>query len=64
MEMPKVPSLTNHAPVSVSFVASAIASIVIALAKAKYGIDLSGQEANVTIVAGAIAGYLTSRGRS
>jgi len=49
----------NHAPVSVTLVASAIASITIALLKSKLGFDLSGQEANVTIIAGAIAGYLT-----
>ena len=61
METPKLPQLTNHAAVSVTLVASAITSIIIALAKSKYGIDLSGQEANVTIVAGAVAGYLTGK---
>lgn len=52
---------TNHAPVSVTLVASAITSIALALFKAKLGVDLSGQEANVTIVVGALAGYLTAR---
>jgi len=55
---------TNHASVTVSLVASAIASITIALVKARYGVDLSGQEANITIVTGALAGYYTSKGTS
>jgi len=61
-EAPSKPKLQfqNHAPVSVTLVAAALTSIVIALAKAKLGIDLSGQEANVTIIAGAVAGYLTA----
>ena len=57
--VPTVSRFQNHAPVSVTLVASAIASITIALLKSKLGFDLSGQEANVTIIAGAIAGYLT-----
>jgi hypothetical protein len=63
-QLSSLPQLTNHAPVSVTLVASAVTSILIALAKSKYGIDLSGQEANVTIVVGALAGYLTGRGKS
>jgi len=57
--VPEPSRFQNHAPVSVTLVASAITSIALALIKAKLGIDLSGQEANVTIIAGAIAGYLT-----
>jgi hypothetical protein len=63
-QLSSLPQLTNHAPVSVTLVSSAVTAILIALAKSKYGIDLSGQEANVTIVVGALAGYLTGRGKS
>jgi hypothetical protein len=61
MEVPKLFQTTNHAPVSVSLVASAVASIFLGLVKSKYGIDLSGQEANVTMITGALAGYLTAK---
>lgn len=64
METPKLPQLTNHAAVSVTMVASSITAIVISLAKTKYGIDLSGLEAHITIVVGALAGYLTTRGQT
>jgi hypothetical protein len=59
MADPVTSRFQNHAPVSVTLVASAIASIVIALLKSKLDFDLSGQEAHITIIAGAIAGYLT-----
>lgn len=64
MELPKVPQLTNHAPVSVTLVASAITSVVIAFLKARYQVDLAAQEANITIIVGAIAGYLTGRAQA
>jgi hypothetical protein len=54
MDLPKA---TNHAPVTVALVASALASIAITLLKAKFGIDFSGEEANITVLATA-AGYL------
>jgi hypothetical protein len=52
-----LPQTTNHAPVTVALVASALASSAIALVKAKFGVDFSGQEANLTVLATA-AGYL------
>lgn len=51
--------LTNHAPVTASLVAGAATSIFLALAKAKYGLDLSGQEGNLTLLIGALVGYFT-----
>lgn len=52
-------TLTNHAPVTASLVAGAATSVLIALGKAKYGLDLSGQEGNLTLLIGALVGYLT-----
>lgn len=52
-------ALTNHAPVTASLVAGAATSILIALAKAKFGLDLSGQEGNLVLLIGAAVGYLT-----
>ena len=51
-----LPATENHAPVTVSLLASALASVVIAYAKSKYGIDFAGQEANLQVLA-AGAGY-------
>jgi hypothetical protein len=51
--------LTNHAPVTATLLASAITSVILTLMKAKYGLDLNGQEANITIIVGAVIGYLT-----
>jgi|SRR6267154_1188210 len=51
--------LTNHAPVTATLLASAVTSVALTLMKAKYGLDLNGQEANITIIVGAIIGYLT-----
>src|SRR5258708_19122834 len=52
-------TLNNHAPVTASLVAGAATSILIALGKAKFGLDLSGQEGNLTLLIGALVGYLT-----
>ena len=54
MEMPKT---TNHAPVTVALVAGAAVNVLIAVVKAKYNVDFSGQEGNLTVLATAI-GYL------
>jgi len=63
MADPAAPSpklqLTNHAPVTATLLASAVTSVMLTLMKAKYGLDLNGQEANITIIVGAIIGYLT-----
>lgn len=57
--MSVLPEVTNHAPVTVALLANAIVGVLLALLKAKYGIDFSGQEANLQVIATA-AGYLVS----
>lgn len=60
--MALLPEVTNHAPVTVALFASALVSLFLALLKAKYQIDLSGQEANLqTLAIG--AGYLVGGGK-
>lgn len=60
--MSLLPETTNHAPVTVALFASALVSLVLALLKAKYQIDLSGQESNLqTFAIG--AGYLVGGGK-
>jgi hypothetical protein len=54
MEMPQV---QNHAPVTVALVANAVVAILIEMAKRKYGVDFSGQEANLQVLATGL-GYL------
>lgn len=53
----ELPATTNHAPVTVALIASSAVAVLIAVAKAKFGVDFSGQEANLTVLATAI-GYL------
>jgi hypothetical protein len=57
---PKPPlfSVSNHPKVSASVLAGAVASLVLALAKAHWGVDLVGQEANITVVVMGVIGYL------
>lgn len=52
-----IPQTVNHAPVTVSLVASAAVAVLLALMKAKLGIDFSGQEANLITLATGM-GYL------
>lgn len=52
----KNPVFSNHAKVSGAVVGGAIASLVISLAEA-HGVDLSGQESNITVVVMAAIGY-------
>ena len=55
--MPSLPQTTNHAPVTVALVAGAAVNVLIAVVKAKFGVDFSGQEANLIVLATAV-GYL------
>ena len=48
MEMPQV---VNHAPVTVALVANAFVAILLAVLKQRYGVDFSGQEANLQVLA-------------
>lgn len=52
-----LPQTTNHAPVTVALIASSAVAVLIAVVKAKFQVDFSGQEANLTVLATAI-GYL------
>lgn len=56
MEMPTV---TNHAPVTMAVFASALAAVAMAFCRAKYGINFEGQEANLQVIATGI-GYLVA----
>lgn len=49
--LPSMPQATNHAPVTVALFASALVSVLLSLLKAKYGLDLSGQETNLQTLA-------------
>jgi hypothetical protein len=55
-----VPQVTNNAPVTVALVANAICAIVIAVAKQRFGVDFSGQEANLQVLATGL-GYFVSQ---
>ena len=46
-----LPQVQNHAPVTVALVANAAVAILIAVLKQRYGVDFSGQEANLQVLA-------------
>jgi hypothetical protein len=45
------PQVENHAPVTVALVANAAVAILLAVLKQRYGVDFSGQEANLQVLA-------------
>lgn len=51
-------SVTNHSKVSAAVFAGAVTSFVLSVAKSKFGIDLSGQESNLTMIVMAVVGYM------
>jgi hypothetical protein len=55
-----VPQVTNNAPVTVALVANAICAIIIAVAKQRFQVDFSGQEANLQVLATGL-GYFVSQ---
>jgi hypothetical protein len=55
-----VPQVTNNAPLTVALVANAICAIVIAVAKQRFQVDFSGQEANLQVLATGL-GYFVSQ---
>jgi len=59
MAMPTLPSVTNHAPVTVALVANAVTAIALAVLKERYQVDFSAQEANIQVLATAL-GYLVA----
>ena len=56
-----IPTTTNHAPVTVSVFANAFVAVVIAVAKSRYQVDFSGQEANLQILATGIGYFVGGR---
>lgn len=56
-----VPQTVNHAPVTVALFASALVSVVLAVLKDRYGVDFSGQESNLQILATGF-GYFVASG--
>jgi hypothetical protein len=51
----------DHSAISMAIFAGACANVVIALAKARWGVDFSGQEGNLTILVMGITGYMTKK---
>lgn len=51
-------STSIHPKVGIPAVAGALVATMIGIAKAKWGLDLSGYETNLTIAAMALVGYL------
>ena len=62
MALPPAPQLTNHAPVTVALVANAVVAILLAVLQQRYGVDFSGQQTNLQVLATGL-GYLVA-GRS
>ena len=56
-----LPETQNHAPVTLSLLASALASVLIAYAQKKYGIDFAGQEANLQVLAVGVGYFLVNK---
>lgn len=61
MAMP-VPTLQNNTQVTLTLAANAVAAIVIQIAKQRYQVDFSGQEANIQVLANFI-GYFVFAGK-
>jgi len=55
----QLPVTQNHAPVTVALVANAAVAILLAVLKQRYGVDFSGQEANLQVLATGL-GYLVA----
>jgi hypothetical protein len=52
-------ALTNHTPVTSAVFAGAVSSFILATMKARFGLDLAGQEGNLLIIIMGLVGYLT-----
>ena len=60
MAMP-VPTVTNHASVTVAVFANAVVAVLIAVAKQRYDVDFSGQEANLQLIATGLGFFVASK---
>jgi len=58
MAMP-VPTVTNHAPVTVALIAAAAANVIMHYSKAKFGVDFAGLESDLQVLATGF-GYLVA----
>jgi hypothetical protein len=54
-----MPTTQNHAPVTVALIANAAVAILLAVLKQRYGVDFSGQEAHLQVLATGL-GYLVA----
>lgn len=54
-----VPSVTNHAPVTVALISAAAANVIIHYAKTKLGVDFAGLESDLQVLATGF-GYLVA----
>jgi hypothetical protein len=60
----KVMALTNHAPASSAVFVGATTALLLAIAKQKFGVDLTGLEGYISVVVGGLAAYLTGGSQS
>lgn len=56
-----LPALENHAPVTAAVFASAFTAVLIAVLKSRYGVDFSGQEANLQTLAIGVGYWVQSK---
>lgn len=60
MALPTLPATTNYAPVTVALFANAVVAILLAVLKQRYGVDFSGQEANLQVIATGVGYFVAS----
>jgi hypothetical protein len=56
-----MPQVSNHAPVTVALIVSSITAIVLGVARDKYGLDLSGYEPHIQVLATAAGYFITGQ---
>lgn len=54
-----IPTAQNHAPVTVALFANAAVAVLLAVLQQRFGVDFSGQEANLQVLATGV-GYLVA----
>ena len=56
-----MPVPTNHAQVTVAVFANAVVAVFIAVAKQRYDVDFSGQEANLQLIATGLGFFVSAK---
>ena len=56
-----MPTATNHAPVTVAVFANALVAVIIAVAKERYKVVFSGQEANLQLIATGLGFFVAGK---